>query len=193
MSIPRPILLCLVCLLAACDQIAALDGTKAREADGFAVGSACRQAGRAIEDCFNMNTDSPKASIFAGWKDMNDYMTQNKLDTVAPKVARAEPKPAAKDDAKGEADAGKDGAKDDTKEDTKEEPKDKGQESAKEAFKEPGKPAAAPQPAAGEPAPTQGATLVMPGTSSAPAPALTTGPIVAPGLPTVVKPIPPNH
>lgn len=72
--------------LAACDQIAVLDGTKAREADAFAVGSACRQSGRALEDCFAMYPDSPKAQVFAGWKEMNDYMTQNKIEIVAPTI-----------------------------------------------------------------------------------------------------------
>jgi hypothetical protein len=190
MSIPRPILLCLVCLLAACDQIAALDGTKAREADGFAVGSACRQAGRAIEDCFNMNTDSPKASIFAGWKDMNDYMLQNKLEPVAPKVAKADPAAPAKDDAAADTKtASKDGAKDDAKDGAK--------DSTKEAVKESVNPATAPQAAAAPaPPPAQGATLVMPGTPATPAtpqPAVAAGPVVAPGLPTIVMPVPPRH
>jgi hypothetical protein len=76
--------------LAACDQIAVLDGTKAREADAIAVGSACRQSGRALEDCFVMYPDSPKAQVFAGWKEMNDYMTQNKIEVVAPTLVKAE-------------------------------------------------------------------------------------------------------
>ena len=97
MSLSRLYLLLLLLPLTACDQIAALDGSKAREADGVAVGSACRQAGRAIEDCFTMNPDAPKASVFAGWKEMNDYMVQNKLDTVKPEIARPEPKEAGKD------------------------------------------------------------------------------------------------
>ena len=76
--------------LAACDQIAVLDGTKAREADAFAVGSACRQSGRALEDCFAMYPDSPKAQVFAGWKEMNDYMTQNKIENVVPALVKSE-------------------------------------------------------------------------------------------------------
>jgi hypothetical protein len=84
-------LLIVAAALAGCDQIAVLDGTKAREADGVAIGSACRQAGRAIEDCFTMNPEASKASVFAGWKEMNDYMVANKLETVNPQIARAEP------------------------------------------------------------------------------------------------------
>ncbi|MDB5807596.1 MAG: hypothetical protein JWN73_4918 [Betaproteobacteria bacterium] len=84
----------LFAVLAGCDQIAVLDGSKAREAEGVAIGSACRQAGRAIEDCFTMNADAPKASVFAGWKEMNDYMVANKLESVKPEVPRAEAKEA---------------------------------------------------------------------------------------------------
>jgi hypothetical protein len=87
----------LVLAFAGCDQIAQLDGSKAREADGVAVGSACRQAGRAIEDCFTMNPDAPKASVFAGWKEMNDYMVANKLETVTPTVPRPDAKDKGKD------------------------------------------------------------------------------------------------
>jgi len=88
--LPLYLLLSLLAALAGCDQIASLDGSKAREADGIAIGSACRQAGRAIEDCFSMNPDAPKASVFAGWKEMNDYMVQNKLESVTPQVPRPE-------------------------------------------------------------------------------------------------------
>lgn len=75
-------------LLAGCDllgdspeKIAA-----AREADGRAIGGACRHAGRAIEDCYALNKKADKAAVFAGWRDMNDYMRENKIDTVAPQV-----------------------------------------------------------------------------------------------------------
>ena len=96
----KPILVILSPLLlqslAGCDQIAVLDGSKARDADAFAVGSACRQSGRALEDCFVMYTDSPKAQVFAGWKEMNDYMTQNKIEVVVPTLVKAEIKPEAR-------------------------------------------------------------------------------------------------
>jgi len=94
----------IACLLplAACDQIAVLDGTKAREADAFAVGSACRQSGRALEDCFVMYPDSPKAQVFSGWKEMNDYMTANKIDAVSPTLIKAESGNAVKGEEKSE-------------------------------------------------------------------------------------------
>ena len=78
--------------LLACDQIAVLDGSKARDADAIAVGSACRQSGRALEDCFVMYPESSKSQVFAGWKEMNDYMTQNKIENVAPALVKAENK-----------------------------------------------------------------------------------------------------
>jgi hypothetical protein len=59
----------------------------AREADGKAIGGACRHAGRAIEDCYVLNKKADKASVFAGWRDMNDYMRENKIEAVAPQLA----------------------------------------------------------------------------------------------------------
>ena len=58
----------------------------ARDADGKAIGGACRHAGRAIEDCYVLNKKADKAAIFAGWRDMNDYMRENKIDSVPPQL-----------------------------------------------------------------------------------------------------------
>jgi hypothetical protein len=55
-----------------------------READGKAVGGACRHAGRAIEDCYTLNRRADKAAVYAGWREMNDYMRENKLEPVPP-------------------------------------------------------------------------------------------------------------
>ena len=57
-----------------------------READGKAVGGACRHAGRAIEDCYSLNRRADKAAVYAGWREMNDYMRENKLEPVAPQL-----------------------------------------------------------------------------------------------------------
>jgi hypothetical protein len=73
--------------LAGCDRLGIPDPAKeaaARDEEGKAVGGACRQSGRALEDCFTLNPSANKASVFSGWKDMNDYMTQNKIETVKP-------------------------------------------------------------------------------------------------------------
>ena len=58
-----------------------------READGKAVGAACRHAGRAIEDCYAMNRKADKVGVFAGWREMNDYMRENSIEPVAPQLA----------------------------------------------------------------------------------------------------------
>jgi len=84
-------LLPLLPLLSACDQIATIDGSKAREADAVAVGGACRHAGRALEDCFAVYPDSPKAQVFAGWKEMSDYMRENKIEAVPPTLVAVPP------------------------------------------------------------------------------------------------------
>ena len=84
-----------------------------READGKAVGGACRHAGRAIEDCYTLNRRADKAAVYAGWREMNDYMRENKIDPVAPQLggptttAAAEPRTAAEGDAEAEAPAKK--------------------------------------------------------------------------------------
>jgi hypothetical protein len=77
-------------LLSGCDMLGIESPEKlaaAREADGKAIGGACRHAGRAIEDCFAMYKKSDRAAVFAGWRDMNDYMRENKIEPVAPQLA----------------------------------------------------------------------------------------------------------
>jgi hypothetical protein len=65
----------------------------AKEAEGKAIGGACRHAGRAIEDCYALNKKADKASVFSGWRDMNDYMRENKIEPVSPQlVAKGEAK-----------------------------------------------------------------------------------------------------
>jgi hypothetical protein len=67
----------------------------ARDADGKAIGAACRHAGRAIEDCFTVYKKADRAAVFAGWRDMNDYMRENKIEPVAPVLtAQAAPQAA---------------------------------------------------------------------------------------------------
>jgi hypothetical protein len=81
-------------LLAGCDVVVGALGIESpeklaavREAEGKAIGGACRHAGRAIEDCYVLNKKAEKASVFAGWRDMNDYMRENKIEPVPPQVA----------------------------------------------------------------------------------------------------------
>jgi len=77
--------------LAVCEQLGIEDPAKiaaAKEAEGKAVGSACRHASRAIEDCYLLNPKAQKAAVFTGWKEMDEYMRENKLDGIAPVVPR---------------------------------------------------------------------------------------------------------
>ena len=74
-------------LLVGCDQLGIETPavTHARkEADSKAVGGACRHAGRAIEDCYTLNKKADKAAVYAGWREMNEYMRENKLEPVLP-------------------------------------------------------------------------------------------------------------
>jgi hypothetical protein len=57
-----------------------------REAEGKAIGGACRQAARSIEQCYEANRRADKAATFAGWREMNDYMRESKLE-AQPAVA----------------------------------------------------------------------------------------------------------
>ena len=84
--------------LAGCDQlgIESATVTAARvEADGKAVGAACRHGARAIEDCFALNRKIDKAAIYAGWREMDDYMRENKIEPVQPTLAQAAPRKSA--------------------------------------------------------------------------------------------------
>ena len=78
-------------VLTGCDMlgIESTEQTSARaEADSKAIGSACRHAVRAIEDCYTLNPKAQRAAVFAGWREMDEYMRENKLDGVAPVVPR---------------------------------------------------------------------------------------------------------
>lgn len=76
-------------LLGGCERLGIPDFTKSSanaEADGKAIGGACRHAGRAIEDCYNLNPGAQRAAVFAGWREMNDYMAEKNIAEVEPKV-----------------------------------------------------------------------------------------------------------
>jgi hypothetical protein len=88
-------------LLAGCDLLGIEGATAIAErkaAEGKAIGAACRNAARAIEDCYTLNKKADKAAIYAGWREMDDYMRENKLEPVPPQltpdVARASAKAA---------------------------------------------------------------------------------------------------
>jgi hypothetical protein len=90
----------LTALLSGCDAIQQQMGimspaAKAAhdDADGRAVGGACRQSGRAIEDCYAIYSWLPRASIYEGWRDMDAYMRENNLETIAPQLPPVQPPP----------------------------------------------------------------------------------------------------
>lgn len=91
--IARTLALVLTLLLGGCDLEALLADPKVvqREADAKAIGSACRHGLRSIEDCYSMNEKASKASVFAGWKEMDQYMRDNKIEGVEPKGLKPPP------------------------------------------------------------------------------------------------------
>lgn len=91
--ITRLILIVTLFGLTACDQVSQKLGLEdpakkeaRQEVEAKAVGSGCRQSGRAIEDCYAIYGWLPKAGIFAGWREMDEYMRENKLETVEPQL-----------------------------------------------------------------------------------------------------------
>jgi hypothetical protein len=83
----RFVLLAPLCgfLLAGCEQLGIEDPAKieaTREAEGKAIGGACRHSGRALEDCYKLNGKASKAAIYAGWRDMDAYMRENNIAVV---------------------------------------------------------------------------------------------------------------
>lgn len=82
-----PLFLPLALALGACEQLGIEDPAKlaaVKEAEGKAIGSACRQSGRALEDCYVMNAKASKAAIFAGWREMDGYMRENNIGVIRP-------------------------------------------------------------------------------------------------------------
>ncbi len=57
-----------------------------KEAEGKAIGSGCRHAERSIEECYQNNTRASKAAVFAGWREMDEYMRENKIVAMPPKT-----------------------------------------------------------------------------------------------------------
>ena len=71
--------------LSGCDQLgieSPVAVAAKREADGKAVGAGCRHAARSVEVCYELNKRADKAAMFAGWREMNDYMRENKIDAM---------------------------------------------------------------------------------------------------------------
>lgn len=94
--IPLAMALTFALTLGGCDAVTALlaDPKAAqRIADSKAIGSACRHGLRSIEDCYALNEKASKAAIFDGWKEMDQYMRDNKIEGIASKTEKP-PQPA---------------------------------------------------------------------------------------------------
>ncbi len=92
----------LLAALAGCDQLgieSASAVTARREAEGKAVGGGCRHAARSLEQCYEQNRRADKAAVFAGWREMNDYMRENKIEAQPPAPEQAATEVAAADEA----------------------------------------------------------------------------------------------
>lgn len=85
-------------LIAGCDMLGietAAQIAEQKDAEGRAIGSACRHALRSIEDCYRANPKASKSSVFAGWREMDQYMRENNIQGMpasdAPAPATAAP------------------------------------------------------------------------------------------------------
>jgi hypothetical protein len=75
-------LLAVASLLSGCEALGIETATQInakKEAEAKAIGSACRHAVRSIESCFGTNPKAGKAAVFAGWKEMDQYMRDNEI------------------------------------------------------------------------------------------------------------------
>lgn len=76
------LLLPTVMLLTGCNWVMNVSGLAAES--NKAIGASCRQTGRSLEECYSRNPEADKAQIYAGWREMQEYMAKNKLETMLP-------------------------------------------------------------------------------------------------------------
>ncbi len=79
---PRLLIASVALLLAACDipGLGPDPRIAMREAEGKAIGGACRYAVRGIEECYELNPKALKTAVFDGWREMDQYMRENKIE-----------------------------------------------------------------------------------------------------------------
>ena len=84
-------ILAMTLLLAGCEMLGLGPDPRIaqRAADGKAIGAGCRHALRGIEDCYRLNERAPKTAIFEGWKEMDQYMRENKIEGTPSTIADA--------------------------------------------------------------------------------------------------------
>ena len=80
-------------LLSACDLLGLGPDPRIaqKEAEAKAIGGACRHGLRNIEDCYTLNKGINKAAIFDGWREMDAYMRENKIEGAKAEIAPAPP------------------------------------------------------------------------------------------------------
>lgn len=85
----------LVLVLGGCDFISGMMDSRTPEQvrdEGIALGAGCRQSGQTLEDCYKKNPKSQKAGVYAGWKEMHEYMAAMNIET-AKKAEEKKPEP----------------------------------------------------------------------------------------------------
>jgi hypothetical protein len=91
------LLLPLASLLAGCDMLGIETGpviAAKKEAEGKAIGGACRHGLRAIEDCYTLNPKAQKSAVYAGWREMDEYLRETKSEGIVPVIPRKPARPA---------------------------------------------------------------------------------------------------
>lgn len=93
--------------MAGCDMLGLPNPAKEAaqvEDEAKAVGAACRHSGRSLEDCYALYPDQARAQVFAGWREMQDYMAAGNLTAVPPTIEREPPKSESGEDEQSEED-----------------------------------------------------------------------------------------
>lgn len=79
-------------LIVGCDYLppSTKEVEEKKMATAKAVGASCKQGGRSIEDCFNLNSKLLKDGILLGWKEMDSYMRENSLKEQPSQISEPE-------------------------------------------------------------------------------------------------------
>lgn len=80
-------------LLSGCDMLGVETpgmSNARKAAEARAIGAACRHAVRSIEDCHASHPRISRASIFEGWREMDEYMRENEVEGM-PAMPRTPP------------------------------------------------------------------------------------------------------
>ncbi len=85
----RLLIVLIALMLSACDLLGLGPDPRIaqKEAEAKAIGGACRHGLRNIEDCYTLNKGVNKAAIFDGWREMDAYMRDNKIEGAKAEIA----------------------------------------------------------------------------------------------------------